>query len=224
MPAIQAVIFDMGDIFFDATPWRRKVAAYLADQGMDIDYSRLVPLWEKALVPVYVGKKPYWEAFGQFVSDVGLTEEQAVEAESAARQFSAEIKERVLFDGVADTLAELKKRGLKLAVLSDTESGEQAVRERLVRLGIEQHFDAVLTSHDLGAVKPMPEAFEAALEQVGCQVGEAAFVAHDLDELEGSMQFGLKTIAYNYEPGVPADHFLDHFSELVNAVCPDKPA
>ena len=220
MAPIKAVVFDMGDILFDATPWRRKVAAHLASRGVDIDYKRLVPLWEHALVPVYTGKRPYWDAFRDFVGARGLDAAEVELAESEARRFASEVKERVLFDGVADTLAKLHESGLRLAVLSDTESTESVVRRRLEKLGVSPYFEAAVTSFDLGYVKPMPEAFQAALDRIGCSKDEAAFVAHDVDELEGAMAFGLYTVAYNYEPGAPANRHLEHFSELVEAVLP----
>lgn len=134
---------------------------------------------------------------------------------SASRQKAAEIERRTLFEGVADTLAELKARGLKLAVLSDTESQEARVRRRLAELGIEQHFDAVLTSIDIGHVKPQPEAFAAALTRLAIPAAEAAFVGHDADELDGARQSGLVAVAFNHEDGVVADYYIEHFRDLL---------
>jgi putative hydrolase of the HAD superfamily len=165
---------------------------------------------------VYLGRRPYWEAFREFMGDLGLTDGAIDEAERFARQQAAVAEKRVLFDGVAETLAQLKARGLKLAVLSDTESREAAVRRRLADLGIERWFDVVATSIDMGHVKPQPEAFATVLRRLDVSPHEAAFVGHDVDELEGAARSGLTAIAYNAESGVPAAIHIAAFAELLD--------
>jgi HAD superfamily hydrolase (TIGR01509 family) len=210
-----ALIFDMGDIFFDATAWRRSLTERLQSLGVEIDYPQLCERWETKLVPVYLGRREYWEAFREFLGELGLAPDALAEALAFARRKAAEVEHRKLFDGVAETLAALKARGLKLAVLSDTESSEARVRRRLVQLGIEQHFDAVLTSVDIGHVKPQPAAYAAALARLQVPAAEAAFVGHDVDELDGARQSGLTAVAFNHEDGVIADYYVEHFRDLL---------
>ncbi len=215
---LRGILFDMGDIFYDATPWRRTITAALVERGIIIDFPEFVRRWEAELVPVYLGQKPYWDAFGELLGKFAMDAEHREQVLTIARDKARAVEERTLFPGVAETLAELHRRGIKLGVLSDTESREARVRERLVAMEVEAYFDAVVTSIDIGFVKPMPEAFTAALSRIGVEKSAAAFVAHDEDELTGAAAFGLRTIAYNYTPGVTADCYLAHFSELVDAV------
>jgi putative hydrolase of the HAD superfamily len=210
-----AVIFDMGDIFFDATPWRKALSLYLQQHGIDIDYPELCRRWEEKLAAVYVGRRPYWDAFREFMADVGLAGNEIDEAEDAAKKKASGAEKRVLFDGVAETLTQLRDRGMKLAVLSDTESREPVVRGRLAEMGIDRCFDAVVTSIDIGHVKPQPEAFAAALRRLNVQASETIFVGHDAEELEGAMRCGLTAVAFNYEAGAPANRHLAFFSELL---------
>ena len=210
----EAVIFDMGDIFFDATLWRQALTKHLQGQGVAIDYPGLCRRWETCLVEVYLGRREYWDAFRGFLADLGLEGDRLKRAVAFARRQTAQVEDRTLFGGVAETLARLKARGLKLAVLSDTESPEPRVRRRLAEMGIEAYFDAVVTSVDIGHVKPEPEAFEAALGRLGVEVAQAVFVGHDEDELLGAHRVGLVAVAYNAGDGVPADYHLGHFSEL----------
>jgi putative hydrolase of the HAD superfamily len=211
----RAIIFDMGDIFFDATAWRRALTLRLQALGVKIDYPELCRRWEAKLVDVYLGHREYWEAFRDFLGERGLTADAVADVVAFSRQKAAEVEHRTLFDGVAETLAGLKAKGLKLAVLSDTESSEARVCRRLAELGIDQHFDAVLTSVDIGHVKPQPEAFAAALARLQVPAAEAVFVGHDADELEGAMQNGITAVAYNHEDGVAADHYIEHFCDLL---------
>jgi FMN phosphatase YigB (HAD superfamily) len=213
--SLRGILFDMGDIFYDATPWRRTISAALDERGVAIDFPEFVRQWEAELVPVYLGRKPYWDAFGELLAKFALDQSQRDQIVAIANEKARAVEQRTLFPGVAETLAELHRRGIKLAVLSDTESREAKVRERLAAMGIEQYFEAVLTSIDLGYVKPMKEAFAAGLARIGVEKQDAAFVAHDEDELMGAREFGLMTIAYNYAPGVVADHYLSDFSSLL---------
>jgi putative hydrolase of the HAD superfamily len=192
--SLRGILFDMGDIFYDATPWRRTITAALVERGIAIDFAEFVRRWEAELVPVYLGRKPYWDAFGELLDSFALEALKRDEILAIARDKARAVEQRTLFPGVAETLAELHRRGIKLAVLSDTESREARVRERLAAMGIERFFAAVLTSVDIGFVKPMPEAFAAALERIGIAKQDAAFVGHDEDELTGAAQFGPTTI------------------------------
>jgi HAD superfamily hydrolase (TIGR01509 family) len=215
-------VFDMGDIFFDATPWRRAVSAALVERGVAIDFAEFARRWEAQLVPVYLGRKPYWDAFADLLAGFSLDDGGREELTNIAHERARAAERRILFPGVADTLGQLHRRGCKLAVLSDTESRAPRVRERLSALGIENYFTAVVTSIDIGYVKPMPEAFAAALARLGVEKPAAAFVGHDEDELTGAKAFGITAIAYNNAPGVPADHYLSEFAELLEFAAPDE--
>jgi HAD superfamily hydrolase (TIGR01509 family) len=220
-----AIIFDMGDIFFDATQWRRALVAHLQSVGIDIDYPELCCRWEEKLVDVYLGGCEYWEALGEFLGDLGVREEVFEDVIGAARQKAAEVgQRRTLFEGVAETLAALKQSGVRLAVLSDTESREPRVRQVLAELGIEPCFDAVVASRDIGRVKPEAEAYAIALQRLGATADQALFVGHDADELAGAIAAGIIAVAYNYEPGVRADHYLRHFRELLPLIDGVKPS
>ena len=193
--------------------------------GIDIDYPELCRRWEEKLVNVYVGRREYWDALGEFLGEIGVGEDVFEEVIGAARQKAVEVGQgRALFDGVAETLAALKRAGVRLAVLSDTESREPRVRQVLAELGIEPCFDAVVASRDIGHVKPEAEAYAVALQRLGATSDQTLFVGHDAEELNGAMAAGLSAAAYNYEPGVRADHYLRHFSDLFPLVEGAKPA
>ncbi len=210
-----AIIFDMGDIFFDATPWRRALTAHLQGVGVKIGYTELCRRWEAKLADVYVGRSEYWSTLGRFLEELGLTPTQADQALTFARDKAGQVEQPTLFEGVAETLGALKQHGIKLAVLSDTESRESKVRSRLADLGIEQYFDAVITSNDIGHAKPEPESYQAALDALEVSADQTIFVGHDEDELRGAMRCGLCTVAFNGNVGIPCDHNFGQFGELL---------
>ncbi|MET0650604.1 MAG: HAD family hydrolase [Pyrinomonadaceae bacterium] len=78
-------------------------------------------------------------------------------------------------------LDELKRLGLLVAVISNTEDGR--ARDSLAAAGLAERFDVIIDSHLVGFSKPDPAIFRHALERLGVEPHEAVFVgdsyAHD---------------------------------------------
>lgn len=215
-PRFRAIIFDVGDILYDATPWRRWLTTELQRWDPAMTFDRLVAEWESLLTDVYRGRADYWQGFGELLGRLGVPPEARARLERDARSKGDEVKiDRQPFPGVPETLAKLQAAGVRVVALSDSERPAYGVRETLNQLGIEHFFDAVVSSHDLGSVKPEPAAYTAALVAVGATVEESAFVGHDEDELAGARSAGLFVIAFNSRDGVTADARLVVFSDLI---------
>jgi len=54
------------------------------------------------------------------------------------------------------------------------------------------------------------------LRRLDADRDHTVFVGHDLDELDGAGEFGLRTVAFNYAPGARADRYAERFSDLMN--------
>ncbi|HEV2859682.1 MAG TPA: HAD family hydrolase [Pyrinomonadaceae bacterium] len=74
----------------------------------------------------------------------------------------------------ARVIEELKGAGLAVAVISNTEDGRAL--DALEAAGLARHFDLVVDSHLVGCRKPDPTIFRLALERLGVEPHEAAFV------------------------------------------------
>lgn len=89
----------------------------------------------------------------------------------------------------AGVLSTLRTRGLKLAVVSNW---DVSLPDALRRTGLEGLVDAVVTSAAVGASKPSPAIFAAALEAVGAAASDALHVgdsvAHDV---HGALRAGI---------------------------------
>ena len=216
---IKALIFDVGDILFDATAWRRWLAEELVRRGKDVTYAQLVAAWEGLLFDVYKGQAEYWDAFTKLMQHFGVVQPDIAEIVKLAKQKGQSVQqERTPMPQVPETLRQLHEAGITLVALSDTESGETGVRKILDQLGIQQYFTAVAASFDIGHAKPEPEAFDHAIQATGFPKSQCGFVAHDIDELEGAQKHDLFAIGYNFHPDAPADKYIEHFSELLDLV------
>ena len=167
-----AVIFDMGDIFFDATQWRRSLTACLQSHGVAIDYPTFAGSgrrnWSRSTWAAAITGMP-------FAGDCqpGPYRRGSQEVVDFASAKAAEVEQRTLFDGVAETLPRLESGRPEVGRALRHRKPRPRVRRRLAKLGIDQHFDAVLTSMDIGYVKPSREAYAAALSRLGVRAGRS---------------------------------------------------
>jgi HAD superfamily hydrolase (TIGR01509 family) len=210
----------MGDVLYDATAWRRWLVKLLARMGLQTHYRGFYQVWDHDyLDEVHRGRRDYHEAFRTFLRSAGLSRGQVdeVEAASHARKRELETGARPL-PGVRPTLKLLSEAGLVLAVLSDSESPADQLRQRLARLGLAQYFGPVVSSVELGRTKPDSFCYRSAVAAMNLPAEQVAFVGHDAGELRGARRAALRTIAFNFDPEAVADYYLDRFEQLLPLV------
>ena len=97
-----------------------------------------------------------------------------------------------LYADVLPALDELKKRGMKLGLISNI---EKSMSGSLEELGLAPRLDVVVTSGDTDARKPMPEIFRYALSKAGVAPEEAVYVGdqYHVDVL-GAQGAGMQAI------------------------------
>ena len=88
--------------------------------------------------------------------------------------------------GVLHALAELRARGLALAVVSNWDC---SLGEQLREAGIE--LDVAVSCAEAGAAKPDPAIFGIALERLGVEPGRALHVGDTAEDEEGARAAGL---------------------------------
>ena len=110
------------------------------------------------------------------------------------------------FPDVAPALRELRERGLALAVVSNWDC---SLRDVLDAAGVLELVDEVVTSAEVGAAKPDPAPFRAAVEALGREPAEAVHVGDREDnDVRGAEAAGIRTVllrrAADPEPGAIA--------------------
>jgi HAD superfamily hydrolase (TIGR01509 family) len=143
----------------------------------------------------------------------GITDEASVER--AQQAFEADDNTVELIDGVAETLQALKAQGFLLGMVTNTAIPIHIKLDWFESGGFGDVWDSVVSSLELRVRKPDPRIYLEALNQLGLPPDEVAFVGHSASELNGARAVGLRTIAFNHEPGTAADHHLESFSDLL---------
>jgi HAD superfamily hydrolase (TIGR02253 family) len=120
------------------------------------------------------------------------------------------------YPGVVETLAELRRRGLKLAVVSD--GVRLKAWMRLNAAGLDGFFDAVVTPEDTGKRKPAKEPFLKACEILKVRPEECLMVGDWPErDIAGAKAAGMRTCWAKYGSSAAeagADFVLDDFKLL----------
>jgi putative hydrolase of the HAD superfamily len=95
-------------------------------------------------------------------------------------------------DGAPAMLAVLRRRGLKLAVISNW---DERLPTLLDRLELAPFFDATIVSALVGVEKPHPRIFETALAALGVPAERALHVGDSrIDDFEGALAVGMRAL------------------------------
>jgi putative hydrolase of the HAD superfamily len=124
-----------------------------------------------------------------------------------------------LYDDVLPTVKTLKKRGLVLGLITSMKKEIYIISRQL---GLEPYLDFILTSSEVGAPKPEPPLFLAALERAKINAPEATYVGDQYStDVVGARGVGINPILidrYNLFPEVtdcPRIRSLAQLSELI---------
>jgi 2-haloacid dehalogenase len=112
---------------------------------------------------------------------------------------------------VRETLAGLKGRGAKLAILSN---GDPDMLDDAVRAAkLNNIFDAVISVTAAGIFKPSPKVYRLATDRFGCSPGEISFQSSNRWDIAGAKAFGFRCVWVN-RTGAP-DEYPEMTPDLV---------
>ena len=103
------------------------------------------------------------------------------------------LKNMELGKGVLETLKELKKRNLKIAIVSDLTTHIQL--RKIHQLGITKYIDFLVTSEEAGSEKPHAIMFLLALNKLDVSWHDAIFVGDNtINDIEGANSVRMDTV------------------------------
>ena len=122
---------------------------------------------------------------------------------------------------VGEVLFELKRRGIKLAIVSDAPRLKAWIR--LVSMKINHLFDVVVTFDDTKEFKPSIKPFEVALKKLKFKPGECLVVGDRPErDIKGAKKLGMFTCFAKYGnpkgKGAKADYEINDIKELLEIV------
>lgn len=154
--------------------------------------------------------------------------QQGLEGNSAALQHFGLAKtpwpseDEIPYSDAHCTLAALRQKGYKLGIIANQTPG---TAERLQAWDLDQYFDVIAASAEIGYAKPDRAIFETAFALAGCSAAESVMVGDRLDhDIIPAKALGMKTVWIKRGLGKyqspelghgVADYQIDRLSELL---------
>jgi HAD superfamily hydrolase (TIGR01509 family) len=213
---LKAVVFDLdGTLINSAIPFRemkRKVIAFLQAKGV-----------EEGLLNEEMMSTEIIDLASGFLEQQGLSTNQLSNVLAQVSNIMNEVEiqsaeNAAPIDGVPQTLRTLKKRGLKLGVM--TRGCRQYTHAILAKFSLRRFFDAVVARDDVDQPKPNPEHAFHLLKLLGVKAEEAIFVGDHWSDAECARQAGMRFVFVSHgqsaervrELGYPT---VDNISDVV---------
>ena len=132
-----------------------------------------------------------------------FTEEEKEEMASKKNQIYVEeisrLKKEELFDGVPEFFAELKERGIKIALGSASKNAPLI----LERLDIKKYFDVIIDGTLVSKAKPDPEVFEKAADKLGIPYDECIVFEDSAAGIQAAKMAGMKAVGIGKKENLP---------------------
>jgi putative hydrolase of the HAD superfamily len=231
---IRAVFYDLdGTLRIGRPTGRQFFADYAAELGLALtpQIRRRAAQWEhyywaesaekRADVLNFPDERAFWSNYSRRqVIELGATPEQAG---SLAEQISAYMAtgfqpEDVLMDGLHETLAGLRARGIILGVISNR---DQPFGGYLRELGIDAYFDIILAAGEINSWKPAKEIFLHAIRAMNVSAMETVYVGDNyFADVVGARNAGINPVLIDPEglfeaPGCPVIQTHPEIIELI---------
>ncbi len=200
-PSLRSARTDYADVV--ALPGAERLAAHLVRRGVlgpplaGEFVTRFLDVRERnrARAESEALEIPALRSLQETLQHIGLDPHLGAELESAVGEFFQEEIEWVRpMPGAGELLEALRKRGLKLAMLSNATDGRY-IADVVRRMGWGEWFDPLVVSADIGIRKPRAEAFRAVLDRWSFEPGDVAMVGDSLyHDVGGAQALGLVTV------------------------------
>ncbi len=207
---LEAVLFDLDDTLHDDTLAYQSAAEEVARQveaehGIDAlalkqaYIAQAQGFWTRLSATTLSEKlgnirAKLWESA---LAEVGLRDRELAKR-SATDYLRFRSRYFTPFPGVVDLLKHLRKRNLKLGIV--TNGFSETHREKIAILQIGDYFDAIFIADEIGMVKPDPLLFAHACTRLGSPPAVSAMVGDRYErDIRGALEAGLFTVWINRE-------------------------
>ena len=193
----KAIFFDRDGTltYFDESKekWRDNIIEEWSGKTFELPYEKMMKLFNMASE----GKKPWYKTlddernfFKRYYKFLLVEEGVVVNIEERAEILFNELwcnGDRKLFPETIEVLEYFKNKGYKMGVISDT---SPSLEYTLQQLGIAKYFTSFTASSLVGAGKPSPIIFNAALTAQGVTAEESIYVDDYKPEADGAREQG----------------------------------
>ena len=194
LTGIRACVFDAYGTLFDVNSAAAEEKDALGDKWQPLaDLWRAKQLqytWLRGLMGRHVD---FWHVTRDAL-DFALASLNLEDAPLRARLLNLYLRLKA-YPEVKDTLAQLKARGMKLAILSNGEP--KMLAAAAANSGIADLLDAILSVEEVGVFKPHPSVYRLPAERLGFPPGDMCFVSSNGWDAHAAKAFGYRVLWCN---------------------------
>ena len=213
---IKAVIFDM----FETLVTQYGLPLYFGEdiaRDLGLSEAKFRESWDTTGHDRSVGLRTFEDAIREIMEKNGIYSEELLQKISRKRLTTKTEVFLHLHDEILPMLEELKKRGIKIGLISNCFSEEVfAIRESVLY----PYFDASMLSYEQGIMKPEHEIFSRCMKRLNVSAGECLYVGDGGSrELETATEMGMKALQatwyFEYNQRKPSE-IKERFPQLKN--------
>lgn len=192
----------------------------LASQGLIFSKAELRSLYLRLQERAFTGELSYKDMIEELHRQLGFSSQLLPTfLDQLIQKFSAEIE---IDPELPRVLQELRSRGIRVGMLTNSIHPVHVKVEWLRRVGVSELFDLIVSSVEEGCKKPSSELFQRFANRIGFPSQDIAFVGHDVEEIEGAGRAGFLAVALGC-PKARADFHIQRIEELlVLPIWPEK--
>ncbi len=167
-----------------------------AAEAAGLDFQRFVAAWRGTSFEASTGKlKTPYERAAKALKAMGV-EDRAAASEVARRDVETIQACVSFYGGAEEALATLRQRGFRLGLISNATATTAFI---VSPLGLRQRLDLLVFSYEVGAVKPEPAIFQAALQRAGADASACLFVGDGANrELDAAAELGFGVLCMDH--------------------------
>lgn len=232
---VKAVLFDLGNTLFDLGPVKSgdlfragalRTYEYLRVRGHALpSFSKYYRGILSCILWHYFREKLRGREFdslklmGIRCQRMNIASTPAMRLDLAWEAYSPQVGYTTIEDDLLATLDLLRRRGLKLGIVSNTFVPGKVLDRHLAMMGLLPYFPVRIYSGDFGYRKPHRRIFEHALEQIGAVAEQTVFIGDRLDtDMLGARRAGMMTVlkcpAGDARPHWTVDHMIRRIVDL----------
>ena len=189
----KAVIFDMDGVLVDTEVYYLDCRGqFLAESGVEVSHEELLELVGASVKQDRANMLKWFTRSGISIDAEGIEMLEGAWWQGRDIDYAT-----LLNPGVKETLVELKRRGVRLALASS--SSHRNIAQVLSDCGLGGFFEVITSGEQFHESKPNPEIYLHTLESLGLSAGDCCCVEDSIPGIAAGRAAGLTVIAKREE-------------------------
>jgi len=205
----------------DKEKWRNEIIEEWSGKPFELSYDKMIRLFQQAgegRSPWYSNlddEKEFFKLYYKFLLlDENIVEDLDIRSKLLLNELWCN-NDRLLYPETEDVLKYFRDKGYKMGVISDT---SPSLEYTLQQIGISQYFTSFTASSLVGASKPSPIIFNAALKVQNVTASESLYVDDYDVEADGARILGFTSFFLDRSEEHSGRWVIHNLSKIIDFV------